>query len=559
MSLEIDLRDPQEYVRFRLSADELPLGAERQTGSLPARALELAALTTSVLGVRDAAPITFLAGQPTGDEQGSRSVFLRQHVGGVRVFEAEQVVGFASTGLADFTRARLYSGAGEPEYRLVVSSEDAVRAAVAHVEAGAFEPVVSATFPEMAELPTVFEAGPFEEPIRAALLWVPIGKRLRLAWSVHLTLPAAAGAFQVIVAADTGDILYATQLMLFATTGSVFPTDPGTPRKTVSFAPRWSDYDLEPTPKLPAAPPAWVTSDLTEGPTCRAYLADTRQPVRGTLAGDDVTFDPPDQAGIDQQVVNAFYGACFMHDLMYLIGFREGDGSFQSGAVTGGLPARGVRVAVHTQPVLNLANWFNGIISLGPRKGTDRHTSVDMSVVCHEYAHAVTSRIVGGPTPNPFTVPQSRGLSEGWSDYFSCTALNIRVIGEWTRNPDGAGPRFYDDRFPADRADFGLLPELAVYEIAQLWCRFLLDVTDRIGRQPGMQLALDGVKGLLSNPDLLDARDNLLFKADRQLAAGLTSGAVRAVWAAAAARGMGIGAHYLPDGRTVPDDQVPPA
>ena len=151
--------------------------------------------------------------------------------------------------------------------------------------------------------------------------------------------------------------------------------------------------------------------------------------------------------------------------------------------------------------------------------------------------------------PNPLVGPQSRGMGEGWGDYVACIVTGRTVVGGWTTGDFDRGLRRfpYDEAFPVEEANFGVIANLKTYEIGELWCAFLLDMTRRIGRRLGLQLVVEGMKGLLSNPSLLDGRNNLLVKVDRLRSAGnLTphehEAARSAIWAAAARFGMGVGA-----------------
>jgi extracellular elastinolytic metalloproteinase len=575
MSREIDVRNPDDYVRFTLGADELPFGAQEQPGGFTERALALAELTTDVAGAKATQPIRFNVDPSVGtDVSGGGTVHLHQHHGGIDVFGAEQVVGFAPGGSIDHTQARLVAAAKPPEFSLEITSDRAVVIAAEHVAASddavdtgvdhfgqeigvqpldvsGLRPEPISVFTHLPELPTVFEPGPFAEPVRANLVWFPLAKSLRLAWDIALTLPRQEGAFQVIVAADDGQVLFSTQVMLFAAgRGNVYVVDPTRPREKVDFPRPWSAYDFDVPAALPERPPDWVGDGRTEGNTVIAFLQETHRPVNGSLTDGSAAFDPADAFGEDQRIVNAFYGACSMHDLMYMLGFREADGNYQEDTQFGGLPGHRVKVAVSTGTVMNLSSWWNGTIWLGLRAGTPRHTALDMTIVFHEYTHGVSVRLVGGArATRPLTGSQSRGMAEGWSDYVACTVTGATVVGGWTTdNPSTGLRRFaYDEHFPVEKANFGIIATLKQYEIGELWCAFLLEMNRRIGPRLGMQLVIEGMKGLMSNPSLLDGRNNMLLTLGRMRSAGrLTAedhdAAKAGIWASSAKFGMGVGA-----------------
>ena len=57
---------------------------------------------------------------------------------------------------------------------------------------------------------------------------------------------------------------------------------------------------------------------------------------------------------------------------------------------------------------------------------TNRHTALDSDVVFHEFVHGVTNRLVGGRLDQTsLGQPQSRGMGEGWSDYFALSFQNV--------------------------------------------------------------------------------------------------------------------------------------
>jgi extracellular elastinolytic metalloproteinase len=578
MPREIDTRDPDDYVRLRLLADDLPSGAQEVPGGITAQALAIAAFTHATEGAEQSQPIVFIPDRSAQtDLSGGNTVHLYQHHNGIGVFGGEQTVGFAPGGAADHTQARVVAAAQPPEFSLEITAEQAVVIAARHVAApddsddtgsddldehvperpldlSGFYPKVLSVFDSLPELPTVFEPGPFAEPVTAHLVWFPFRKGLRLAWEISLTLPRAESAFQVVVGSDDGTILYAKELVQFAARGNVYMVNPGQSRERVDFPRPWSAYDVAVPSELVEGPADWVSDGRTEGDTATAFFSETNLTVGGSLVDGVVTFDPADPLGPDQQVVNAFYGACYMHDLMYLLGLRR---------LTWGR----VRVSVSSEAVEGTANWLRGKLTFGPKTASGRHSALDMTVVFHEYMHGVSSGLVGGGMVTaPLLDSQSAGMGEGWGDYVACTLTGATAFGGWTANDPGKGLRrfAYDAHFPVEQATFGILPHLRKYEIGELWCAFLLDVARRVGRRLALQLVIEGMKGLISNPSLLDARNNILLMLDRMRAAGRLTAREHdvvqsGIWAAAARFGMGVGAKSKGASLQgiVPDTSVP--
>ena len=88
-----------------------------------------------------------------------------------------------------------------------------------------------------------------------------------------------------------------------------------------------------------------------------------------------------------------------------------------------------------------------------------RDASFASTIVTHEYAHGVTTRLTGGPADylSLLTAGQSRALGEGWSDYFARMFVQKATDkpgdafpeGTWFlgQPPDGPGVRIYPYSF----------------------------------------------------------------------------------------------------------------
>jgi extracellular elastinolytic metalloproteinase len=576
MARQVDLRDESDYVSFTLRAEDLPAGARAGTGSVTDRALEVARFTTEILGARRAGPpIEFQAG-PTSplNPLGSATVHLQQQLRGIPVFLGNQIVRFGRSQDLQRTQARVAISA-VADLPITVTPEMAAQAAVRHLAAegpdilpvighagsgdtrlSSFSTFTLAEFPELPSRPTVLDKGPLDEPVTASLAWSPVAKQLRLCWDLHIAISALEGAFRVLVTTDDGTVVYSAQTVPASCLGSVFTVNPNSPRMTVEFPLPWSGYSIPIDAQVPAVPPGWVEQDSTIGYSVSAALGANGSPLRGANSNGSLLFTAADPSGPDQMVINSFYGACSMHDRFYLLGFREADGSYQnSGASSSGRPCMRVNVEVRQDPVLGTAHWwpFGQVPSLrlGPERTTGRSTALDMTIVFHEYMHGITSRIVGrGGTANPFLEPQSRGMSEGWGDYIACTLTGETAFGGWVKNDPRGLRRFpYDESFPVESANFGILPALGqdYYQIGELWCATLLEVNRRIGVPLAVQLVVNALRDLAVNPSLLDGRDTILLALDDRRDAGLLTetehaGAKLGVWAAFAKFGMGKGA-----------------
>ena len=198
---------------------------------------------------------------------------------------------------------------------------------------------------------------------------------------------------------------------------------------------------------------------------------------------------------------------------------------------------------------------------------SDRHVAFDADVVFHEFVHGVTNRLVGGRSNrSAMRRPQSRGMGEGFSDYFALTVQSFgkptekQVTGSWSKNDSGGIRKFpYDENFPDSYGDLGTgryrgsRPEHAVGEI---WCATLMEMTRNIGSALGSrdagyrlswQIVVDGLKMTSANPSFLVARDEILQSIDDLHDSGVVSDSdhslvLSAAWRAFAKYGMGVNA-----------------
>lgn len=128
-----------------------------------------------------------------------------------------------------------------------------------------------------------------------------------------------------------------------------------------------------------------------------------------------------------------------------MLGFDERAGNFQEINFTGlGASGDSVEAHAHSGAVAGTANLLtpddgmNPTMNMGLVTNTNRHTAFSADVVYHEFVHGATNRFVGGRLNTAaLREPQSRGMGEGWSDYFALTVQNIfrdeemTTIGAW--------------------------------------------------------------------------------------------------------------------------------
>ncbi|TDO35139.1 fungalysin metallopeptidase (M36) [Kribbella sp. VKM Ac-2527] len=317
-------------------------------------------------------------------------------------------------------------------------------------------------------------------------------------------------AYTTYVDARDGSVLIRENLVDSDTDNpewEVFPNTPPTDYSSVDTRQRWCFADGPGCDEIvgtPASPLAWdikpengKTSETTLGnnsfavhnwftnnpfkvghelatpsPTREYDYPWTNQWLRERCS--PAVFDTAPRNDIDAARANLFAGHNRMHDWSYHLGFTETtfnlqddnfkrggkqndpeQGNAQAGGITGGPPAFAARDNANQitppdghRPITNMYLWQ-------PIAGAFYAPCVDgdfdMSVIAHEYTHAITNRMVAGPDMG-LSSPQ--GMSESWSDLLAMEYLiehgyapaGIRAftIGEYVTTDPIAGIRNYN-------------------------------------------------------------------------------------------------------------------
>lgn len=556
-----------------VSADPEP----SEAGGYVRRALEHVHNIGGALGLLPDQPPEFVA-DPDYQEtsSGAVAVHLHQRYKGIRIYEATETVRFGPDGALREVAGRTHGVEGDPDATPSLTAEDALRAAVDWL-ASPDDQVEHDPFGEPLRVPdldpasfaprrltgpepqpdrlTVFEGAPIEGSVPVRLLWFPLGGELRLSW--ELVLAFAGGAqWRLVVDANDGAVLLSRALVRSLTgRAGVLLRDGSQPREDVALPVPLDRYPVGARDELPSGfPDDWLVDETTAGANARAVRADRDTPATGRRVGDEVVFEPDDAT--DDLVVNLFALNGVMHDVLYLLGFRERDGNFQAGDLgRGGRSGDAVRALVHPGAVWGTANMATPVdgrppqMNMGLVTSTGRHTAHDADVVIHEYTHGLTNRLVGGPMDAmALDAVQSGGMGEGWGDYFACVLNDRQTVGSWVVDrPGGIRGHAYTEDYPDDFGDLGTGRFTGVHALGEIWCATLLAMNRRIGIEVGAQLVVDALKLSAANPSFLAMRDAILVAAeqyaassglDEQAAADLRHG----VWEAFAKFGMGPGA-----------------
>ncbi|MBM3878206.1 MAG: hypothetical protein FJ387_00545 [Verrucomicrobia bacterium] len=595
---------------------------------------------------------------------GLRTVIWQQEFQGVPVFAAllkghitanEELASLSSQFVPDAGRS---AAKAAPHWanllsRPPFSPEMAIARAAANVGTTLEATAVSALgAADGLELRQEFQAPGLKGSSYTELTWLPLDRdSMRLCWQVILVSRARAEMYRSLVDAETGEVLVRHNLTRYQappqaipgtyrvfTSDSPSPFSPGHPQPLSAqppIVPRTLLQNLtslsavgSPAGWLDPANPAGQFRTMGNNVDAHTDLDDDDRPdlPRPWSNATPPVFDFPldlaiaPMASTNASVVNLFYWNNYMHDRLYDLGFTEAAGNFQNNNFGRGgrggdaIQADALDGAALNDPFhVNNANFypppdgFPGRMQMyvfdGPQP--DRDGSLDAEIVCHEYVHGLSDRLVGGGVG--IYALQTAGMGEGWSDFYP-----LCILSETTDDPHAcyavggyATFMFFDmtenyyfgiRRYPYStdmmknpltfkdidptRADphlgipispwleaFGVAPE-EVHNQGEVWCVALWEVranlVDTLGWDEGnhtaLQLVTDGMKLCPPNPTFLEARDGILL-AD-QIAYG---GANRnEIWLGFAKRGMGFSAKAPPSDTTigvveafdVPDDVV---
>jgi len=570
-------------------------------------------------------------------DDGLRTVAWEQQVDGIPVFDSVlvahttkngELISVSSQFVPEPARAADRGTPNRAAKALApgISAERALKIAAANVgeEISELTPLTAAaqkTFKQQ------FRLKPLPGDASVSLVWLPLdGDTLRLCWAAELTRRELGERFRFVIDAEIGEILVRRKLTVEVsevsyrvyTSDSPSPFSPGFAVPT-NAQPPYVQRSLLSVSNLnaTASPLGWLHDGVleTRGNNVDAHLdrdnddrADLPR-VQGTITNGQRAFDFPIDLKQDPTnyssaaVVQLFYWCNFMHDKLYELGFTEGAGNFQKDNFgRGGQGSDAVSAEAQDGSGFNNANYtptFDGsppkiqmYIFNGPTPARDG--DFDAEVICHEYTHGLSDRLIGGGA-GIFQL-QSFGMGEGWSDFYAEALLsqfeddlggNYPMGGYVTYQFGGLTQNYYYGirRYPyttnlnVNPLTFkDIDPTIAsthpgiprnpivvssgnqVHRQGEVWCSMLWDMRANLLRKyaptnateftnVNMRILRYVTRGLqLSppNPNFVQARDAILQAVSFTLGSGTDT---NEVWRAFARRGLGLSA-YSPDSST---------
>lgn len=493
------------------------------------------------------------------NDRGTTFLEYAQTVGGYKVFEGQVQVAVNNSGEVLSVREGFL--VTNQKVNLTPRLTEAQGIARAFEHAGR---TVSPSFSRVTARRTKTEFSSYRNPLQssyedvlAELNVVRVGDTARLAWHVYAEVGPSEW-YELLVDAQTGDLLLRHNLYVFEAQGTVYTEHPTAgPRQLVSFV---GDTTINTTA-------GWMgTSTVTTGNNVEAYLDRDANNAPDTTSGSglsnghafaaDQNFTFPFSTTVDPRtqqaavVTNLFYFNNIIHDFSYRLGFTETARNFQTNNFgRGGTGNDSVRAEAQDGSGTNNANFATPPDGQRPRMQQylftaptpDRDSSVDGDVVWHEYGHGISNRLIGNGS-TALSGTQSGAMGEGWSDYWANTLGNDGVVGEYVTNNTTRGIRRAAYTVPAATVHDSYADVCAggceVHNDGEVWAATLWDLRTQLGATITDNIVLNGMKFTPTRPSFLNARDGIL-QADQNL-----NGAANrcTIWTVFARHGMGVSA-----------------
>ncbi len=371
-------------------------------------------------------------------------------------------------------------------------------------------------------------------------------------------------AYDVLVDAETGKVLYKQSLVQNEAEGIVYPNYPGAPgggkAVKVSFGPTKESPGgyVDPT----GVTGVGVTTFGNNADTFKNwsnFIAPADQANRTVAPTGQFNFGFPDAWGTsecqavppsyaqdsDAASTNLFYQHNRVHDEFYSYGFTESAGNFQTdggdpimglvqaGAISGGSPTYTGRDNAYMLTLPDgIAPW-SGMFLWEPIndafEGPCRDGSFDAGVIEHEYAHGLSNRYVG-TEDGALAGHQSGSMGEGWGDWYALNYTHRNglqkdsVLGAYVTGNDDRGIRnwAYNDT-EANFGDMGYdLGGPEVHSDGEIWTATLWDMRRALVKKYGEQKAAtiasfivtDAMPLAPNDPSMLDMRTAIMKALD---------------------------------------------
>jgi hypothetical protein len=418
-------------------------------------------------------------------------------------------------------------------------------------------------------------------------------------------------AYDMVVDAGSGQVLYRTSLVKHDSEGTVYPNYPGAAKGgrpvTVSFGPTAESPKgyVDPT-GLTGVGVTTLGNNADTFKNWSNFIAPVDQANRTVSPTGQFDYDFPDSWGktkcqatppsyaddADAASTNLFYQHNRIHDEFYSYGFTESAGNFQldggdpvmgmvqAGAASGGEEGQYTgRDNAYFLPLPDGIPSWSGMFLWEPIndafEAPCRDGDFDAGVIEHEYAHGLSNRYVGSEDLS-LNEQQSGSMGEGWGDWYALNHLhkdNLQdnaVLASYVTGNAQRGIRNWP--YNKTQANFGDIgydivgPE--VHADGEIWTATLWDMRQRLvgryGEQQGSRIAsfivTDAMPLAPNEPSMLNMRDAVMKALDIRYHDRSDFDVLQnTVYAAFARHGMGLLAadHVTEDDPTGANDVDP--
>jgi Zn-dependent metalloprotease len=434
---------------------------------------------------------------------------------------------------------------------------------------------------------TTFARGPFAASSYVAKAAFPTADGAVAAYRV-LFIEDLDKAWDVVVDASSGKVLFKHSLVTNDSEGTVYENFPGAPQGGVPVVKSFGPTSESPAGYTDPTGLAGLGGPTTFGNNANTYAnysnflvpADEGPRPVSPTSQFNYTYDmnwqktkgaavPPSYTlDLNPAATNLFWQHNRIHDEFYDFGFTESAGNFQTdggdpvlglvhaGAASGGAPTYTGRDNAYFLTLPDGVPSWSGMFLWEPIndafEGPYSDGNFDASVIEHEYTHGLSTRYVAGG--EALGSQQAGSMGEGWSDWYALNHLynaglqSKAVVGEYvTGNPVRGIRNWNYDQNPTNFGDIGYdLTGPEVHADGEIWTATLWDLRKRLvsmygakqGAEVAARLVTDGMPLTAPDPSFLDARDGILAAdVDRYHGANTD-----AIWAVFAHRGAGASA-----------------
>jgi extracellular elastinolytic metalloproteinase len=406
---------------------------------------------------------------------------------------------------------------------------------------------------------TTFAKGPFAASSYAKKAVFPTADGARAAFRV-LLVEKLDKAWDTIVDAQSGAVLWKQSLVKSDSEGTVYENFPGAPKGGQPVIKSFGPTAESPTGYTDPTGVAGIGGPTTFGNNANTYanysnfLVPADEGPRPVSPTSQFNYAygmnwqrtngaavPPSYAlDLNPAATNLFWHHNRVHDEFYDFGFTETAGNFQTdggdpvlglvhaGAASGGAPTYTGRDNAYMLTLPDGIPSWSGMFLWEPIndafEGPYSDGNFDASVIEHEYAHGLSTRYVAGG--EALGSQQAGSMGEGWGDWYGLNYLHREglttksIVGEYATGNTTRGIRnwAYDDN-PTSYGDIGYdLTGPEVHADGEIWTATLWDLRKKLVAQYGQaqgsevaaRLVTDAMPLSAPDPSFLDMRDAIL-------------------------------------------------